>query len=158
MEDRAKLVELITSQQVVNAEFYNSLRVHTPLLSKLMMDKFKHFLNDEYWTDLERQTMLMKFLEDQSDIEVIKEILEYTQGCDRKDDYTKIIMEWTFHNSEKIIKSNLAKVDGSALCGKKQKTNKLSTPSDLTETVMEGLIALTAELLGEDLDDGNEKD
>ena len=147
MNEREKLVELVTSQQVVNAEFYNALRQSTPLLSKLMMDKFKNFLNDQYFTDIERQTMLMKFLESQTDIDVIKEILIHTEKCDCKDDYTKIIMEWTYHNSENIVKQNLAKVDGSMLYGKKSRQTKLEKPSDMTEAVLEGLLEITSQLI-----------
>ena len=153
MNEREKLVELVTSQQVVNAEFYNALRQSTPLLSKLMMDKFKNFLNDQYFTDIERQTMLMKFLETQTDIDVIKEILSHTQNCECKDDYIKIIMEWTFHNSENIVKQNLAKVDGSMLYGKKSRQTKIETPSDITETVLDGLIEITSQLIEGDDDE-----
>ena len=153
MNEREKLVELVTSQQVVNAEFYNALRQSTPLLSKLMMDKFKNFLNDQYFTDIERQTMLMKFLETQNDIDVIKDILSHIQNCECKDDYTKIIMEWTFHNSENIVKQNLAKVDGSMLYGKKSRQTKIETPSDITETVLDGLIEITSQLIEGDDDE-----
>ena len=95
----------------------------------------------------------MKFLETQNDIDVIKDILSHTQNCECKDDYTKIIMEWTFHNSENIVKQNLAKVDGSMLYGKKSRQTKIETPSDLTETVLDGLIEITSQLIEGD-DDG----
>jgi hypothetical protein len=151
--EREKLIELVTSQQVVNAEFYNALRESTPMLSKLMLEKFKNFLNDEYFTDLERQTMLMKFLESQDDIDVVKEILSHTEKCDCKDDYTKIIMEWTFHNSEDIVKQNLAKVDGAMLYGKKSRQTKIEKPADITEAVLQGLIEITSHLIDEGDDD-----
>ena len=76
MDDgREQMVELITSQQVVNGEFYNSLSQYSPMLAKMMLDKFKDYLNDQYFTPMERQTLLMKFFESQENIDVVKEIL-----------------------------------------------------------------------------------
>ena len=154
MNEREKLIEMITSQQVVNAELYNPLCQNAPLLSKMMLDKFKAFLNDNYFTDIERQTMLMTFFEKQTNLEIIREILKYIQTCDLKDDYTKIIMEWSYHNSEDIVKQNLAKVDGSKLYDLKPKQDKLEKPVDLTEDFIQNLLDLTAELL----DNGGEEE
>ena len=140
-------MELMASQQVVNAEFYNSLCQQNPMLSKLMWDKFKTFLDDDYFTDLERQTMLIKFFEEQTDLNLTEEILSHVQNCECKEDYTKIILEWSFHNSENIKQSNLAKVDGAALCSSKQRAKKLQKPADLTNEVMDNILALTLNML-----------
>lgn len=143
--DRDKAIELLTSHQVASAEFYNALRISSPMLSKLMMDKFKAFLNDTYFTDIERQTMLMKFFEEQTNNDVLQEVLTHIQECECKDDYTKLIMEWMYHNSDEIIRRNLAKVDGVGLCDYKQK-KKLVKPAELTEDFIKGLIELTAQI------------
>lgn len=153
-KEREKLVELVASQQVVNAELYNSVKQQTPLLSKLMLDKFKNFLNDKYFTDIERQTMLMTFFEEHTDIDLVQDILKYVEDCECKDDYTKIIMEWTYHNSEDIVKKNLAKVDGASLCDVKKKSNKLSIPNKATDTLLQGIFDLTINLLDNDDDEG----
>ena len=125
LNERNKLVELMASQQVVNAEFYNSLIQQNPVLAKLMLDKFKTFLDDDYFTDLERQTLLIKFFEEQTDSDLQKEILLHIENCECKEDYTKIILEWAFHNSDLIRQNNLAKYDGASLCSDKQRTKKL---------------------------------
>ena len=158
MDDRKKLIELITSQQVTNAEFYNQLCKSTPLLSKLMMDKFKQFLDDTYFTDLERQTMFMTFLEKQTNIDIIQEVLDHVQNCDCKDDYTQVIMEWTYHNSDSIVQRNLEKVDGAGLYGRRKRVNKLVKPETLTDQVLEDMIALTTDLIDMENGDGGEDD
>ena len=55
MGDRDKLIELMASQQIINAEFCNNLHKQNPLLFNLMWEKFKAFLTDSYFTDFERQ-------------------------------------------------------------------------------------------------------
>ena len=166
MSEREKSIEFLISQQVVNAEFYNTVCQQVPLLSKFMMDKFKSFLSDTYFTDLERQTMLMQFFEKQTNIDIIKEIVDYVQGCECKDDYTKVVLEWSYHNSEKIIKSNLAKVDGAFLYGKKRKNSSSSTsslsnginriikPQSISEAILDSLSTLNIELIASDEDGG----
>lgn len=150
MEDRAKLVELVTSQQVTDAAFFNELRKTTPLLAELMLDKFKSFLSDPYFTDIERQTTLMKYLEEQTDVDLNKDILKHIENSPCKDDYTKIIMEWTFHNSDNIINSNLAKFDGVGLLDKKPKYNRLEVNTDLTREVLTNLVDNLLSAEGED--------
>lgn len=147
-EDREQMVEFVTSQQVVNGEFYSSLTQYSPMLAKMMLDKFKDFLNDSYFTSMERQTLLMKFFENHDNIDIIKEILEFIQKCERKEDYTKIVMEYMYHNSEDIIKANLAKVDGVHLYEKKQK-NKIKI-KDPTDDFVQNLLEITKNFL-----DGN---
>lgn len=150
MEDREKIIELVTSQQVTNAEFFNAVKESTPLLAELMMDKFKSFLNDPYFTDLERQTTLMKYFEEQKDTESIKDILSFLEESPCKDDYTKIIMEWTYHNSEDIVKRNLARFDGAGLYGKKPKYNKLEKPVEITEEVLQNLVENVLNIMQKD--------
>lgn len=140
-------MELMASQQVVNAEFYNSLCQQNPILSKLMWEKFKLFLEDDYFTDLERQTILIKFFEEQTNLELTKEILSHVQSCECKEDYTKIVLEWAFHNSDLIKQNNLAKVDGVGLCMGKQKTKKLQKPADLTDELMDNILSLTLNMM-----------
>lgn len=150
-ENREQMVELITSQQVVNGEFYNSLTQFSPMLAKMMLDKFKDYLNDEYFTPMERQTLLMKFFENQENIDITKEILEYIQKCDTKNDYTKIVMEYLYHNSEDIIKANLAKVDGVQLYqNRPEEKLKLKDPTD---EFIQNLVDITKNLI--DGNDGN---
>ena len=165
MSEREKSIEFLISQQVVNAEFYNTVCQQTPLLSKLMMDKFKTFLDDTYFTDLERQTMLMQFFEKHTNIDIIKEIVDYVQNCECKDDYTKVVLEWSYHNSEKIVKLNLAKVDGAFLYGKRRSNlgnsnnnivNRIVKPPSISETLLDSLNPLNIEYIDEEDDNGGD--
>lgn len=157
LNEREKLVEIMTSQQVVNSEFFQAVREQNPLLSKLMLNKFKAFLVDDYFTDFERQTMLIRFFEDEPDINLVKEIITLVKDCEQKEDYSEIIMEWTYHNSEHIKQQNLAKLDAAALCDAKEKTNRIKRPTDMTDAILEGLLQLTSGILGSG-DEGPEEE
>lgn len=151
MGDRDKLIELMASQQIINAEFCNNLHKQNPLLFNLMWEKFKAFLTDSYFTDFERQTVLIKFFQEQTDIDLAKEIISHIENSEQKDDYTKVILEWSYHNSELIKQKNLAKVDGVGLCGSKQKITKLKKPDDLTDAVLDEILSLTVGMLPPDM-------
>jgi len=155
-EEREQLIEVITSTQVANAELFTGIRKESPMLAKFMLDKFKQFLGDTNLTSMERQTILMKFFEEHKDYELLSEIIQHIDTLECKGDYTKIIMEWTFHNSENIVKSNLAKVDGAMLALTKEKEEikpKLVKGSD---DFINQLIQLTMDALnnGGDIEDG----
>ena len=119
-ERREQLIQILTSTQLVNTNVYNILKQQNPLLAKLMLDKFKALLVNSDISDIERQTLLIGFLESQKDYSVIKDILEHIHNCELKDDYNAIIMEWTYHNTDTIIRNNLKTVDGVGLCETRQ--------------------------------------
>ena len=54
----------------------------------------------------------MKFLMEQTNYDVVHEVMEYIDGCDLKKDYSVIVMEWTLHNSQDIMEQVLQTCDG----------------------------------------------
>ena len=147
-EEREQLIEVITSTQVADSKLFNGIRKESPLLARFMLDKFKQFLGDCNLTSMERQTILMKFFEEHKDYELLSEIIQHIDTLECKDDYTKIIMEWTFHNSENIVKSNLAKCDGAMLALRKEpeEPKKLNNKKE-TEDFINSIISVTLEAM-----------
>lgn len=158
-EDREKTLELITATQVAMAKLYYTIMEENPLLAKLMMDKLKSFLNNDYFATMERQTILMRFLEEHTNMDVINEVLQFIDKCELKQDYYTIITEWTFHNSENIIQHNLAKYDGSLLCvSRKNKQPQFKAIEiDGTDQFVQAILQITQDLLLDD-DDGEDDD
>lgn len=111
-EDREELIQVVTATQVANAKLYNNILKENALWAKYMMDKFKEFLSNDNITSLERQSLLMKFLMEQTQYDVIHQVLEYIDTCDLKEDYSVIVMEWTLHNSKNITEQLLDTCDG----------------------------------------------
>ena len=150
LNDREQMIELVISQQVVTADFYNSIKNASPPLAKMMLDKFKEFLKDDYFTSFERQSLLMQFFEEHNNLDTIEEVLNSINDSEQKEDYTKVIMEWTYAKSDDIRRQNLAKVDGKYLCdAKSPKTVKLQKPNAAKEFIQK-LVDLS---LNEDGDD-----
>lgn len=114
-EKRKQEIELITSLQVATAKIFDTVRRDNPLLAKFMMDNFKSFLSKSYFESIERQSILIQFLQDQKDLEIIHEVLEFIDSCELKQDYTEIILEWTYHNGDNIRNFYLSKYDGALL-------------------------------------------
>lgn len=156
MDDREQAIELITATQVAMADLYYSVMEENPMLAKLMMDKMKSFLSNPEITAMERQTVLMRFLEEHTNMEVIHEVLDYIKDCDLKEDYTAIIMEWNFHKTEDIKKYYLAKYDGSLLSLDKKNPKPNFKPQEIsgTDKFVQAILQITTQLLGEDGDDG----
>lgn len=159
-EHRERTIELLTATQVAMAELYYNIMQDNPLLAKLMMDKLKAFLGNDYFATMERQTILMRFLEEHTNMEVIQDVLNYVKTCSLKSDYTTIIMEWTFHNSENIVKQALAKYDGSLLCLKKQNPppqfKRLSANS--TDEFVQAILQISSQVLADNEDDDGDDD
>ena len=136
--DREQLIEIMTAAQVCNKALYEVILQQSPLLAKFMMDKFKAFLNDEYITDIERQTLFMKFLQSHDNYEIIRDVLEFVQNeCDLNSDYTQVIMEWTYHNSESLLYQSLDKYDGRELAQPIKTDNYLDLP--ITHKILNAL-------------------
>ena len=74
-QDRELTLELITATQVADAKLFYAVQQENALLAKLMMDKLKAFLNNDYFATIERQTVLMRFLEEHDNWEVIQDLL-----------------------------------------------------------------------------------
>ena len=74
-EDREQTIELLTATQVAMADLYYSIMEENPMLAKLMMDKMKSFLTKDCYAAMERQTVLMRFLQEHTDLDVIHEVL-----------------------------------------------------------------------------------
>ena len=141
-QSREQLIQIITSTQVVDAKLFNRTRQENPMLAKLMFNKFKKFLVNDTVTDIERQTMLIRFLETQGDFGLVTEIIRYLQTCPLQEDYKEIIMEWTYHNSDLIRKHLLHAVDGVGLADTRQPEGlKLSKPPTVQqESILNDLI------------------
>ena len=141
-QSREQLIQIITSTQVVDAKLFNRTRQENPMLAKLMFNKFKKFLVNDTVTDIERQTMLIRFLETQGDFGLVSEIIRYLQTCPLQEDYKEIIMEWTYHNSDLIRKHLLQAVDGVGLADTRQPEGlKLSKPPAVQqESILNDLI------------------
>ena len=157
-QDRELTLELITETQVSDAKLFYAVQQENALLAKLMMDKLKAFLNNDYFATIERQTVLMRFLEEHDNWEVIQDLLNNIKQCDLKDDYTTIIMEWTFHNNERIKTYELAKYDGSVLSLSRVTPPPDFRPHDSTQNFVQSIVQITTQLL-QDLgidDDGEE--
>lgn len=143
-EDRDQTIEIITAAQVVNASLFYDIKQESPLLAKLMMDKLKLFLTKDCYSCMERQTILMKFLQEHTDLDVIHEVLDYVNNSEFKEDYTTIIMEWTYHNTDKIKKHYLAKCDGTLLCMPKNNTVPIfkKDKADATEEYVNAILQI----------------
>lgn len=161
-EDRELTLELLTATQVADAKLFYSVRKENALLAKLMMDKLKAFLDNDYFATIERQTILMRFLEEHDDWEVIQDLLKHLQKSELKDDYTTIIMEWTYHNNETIKTYELAKYDGSILSMSKTNPPPQFRHVDVngTENFVQSILQITTQLLedlGADKEDDDEE-
>lgn len=156
-EEREQLIEVITSTQVADSKLFNGIRKESPMLASFMLDKFKQFLGDVNLTSMERQTILMKFFEEHKDYELLSEIIQHIDTLECKDDYIKIIMEWTFHNSENIVKCNLAKCDGAMLAlSKDDKEPKKISNKKQTEDFINSIISVTLEAMQNGIDNGDD--
>ena len=156
MNDREQAIELITATQVATADLYYAVMEENPMLAKLMMDKMKSFLSNSEITAMERQTVLMRFLEEHTNMDVIHEVLDSINNSELKDDYSTIIMEWSYHNNEDIKKYYLAKYDGSVLSLSKQnpKPNFNKSEKIGTDEFVKAILQITTQLL----DDGGENE
>ena len=159
-EDRELTLQLLTATQVTDAKLFYSVLKDNALLAKFMMDKLKDFLCNPYFATIERQTILMRFLEEHTDWDVIQEILKTVNECELKHDYITIVMEWTFHNNDNIKKHTLSKYDGSVLG-----MNKSTPPpqfrhidANSTQNFVQSILQITTQLLQDlgDVDDEEE--
>lgn len=163
-EDRETTLQMFTAIQVADAEFYTQVYENTPMIAKLMMDKFKEFMENDYFTALERQTVLIKFLECQNIVEIVQEVLKFVENCELKQDYEAIILEWLYHNSEDIIQTNLARVDGEFLCLSKEENkvilSGIGKPTEKEQAIMNNLTKLLKDAFKNskfgDIDNGEE--
>ena len=109
-DDKNKIYNIAAA--VADASYYNTIFATHPLYAKLLMDNFKSFLNDSSFTAIERQGLLIQFLETSKILEPVQDIISELQYSPLKKDYDAIILEWIYNNSEKLVASNLYKYDG----------------------------------------------
>ena len=160
-QDREQLIQIVTSTQLVNTDVYNEVKQQNPMLAKFMLDKFKALLNNSDITDIERQTLFIRFLETQQDYSVIKDILSYIDTCELKLDYSAIIMEWTYHNTDLIIQNNLKSVDAVGLCEKRnpQKSPLIEVVDvEVEDNVLTQFIDKLLAELGDEIQDDEDSD
>lgn len=156
MDDREQAIELVTATQVAMADLYYAVMEENPMLAKLMMDKMKSFLSNNEVTAMERQTVLMRFLEEHTNMDVIHEVLNTIENSPLKEDYSAIVMEWNYHNTEDIKKYYLAKYDGSLLSLNKKNPKPNFKKQDIkgTDEFVKAILQITTQLL----DDGGENE
>ena len=109
--ERDSILRLTTSNQVVNADFFNEVCHASPFVASMMFEKFKEFLDDDYFTDIERQALLLKFFEGQDNLELVREVLNCCNNSRLKKDYLRIIFEWTYRVSDDLLENTLSKYD-----------------------------------------------
>lgn len=143
MSKRDSIIRLSITSQVINTSLFNNIRVNEPLVASLMLDKFKEFLDDLYFTDIERQIILIKFLRNEKDIDTIRNILNFVKNCELKKDYEVIIMEWNLNKSDFIRYCNLEPLDGFALSYSKEQNDKvLSSRKEFKQHILDTIIDL----------------
>ena len=157
MDEREQAIELITATQVATADLYYAVMEENPMLAKLMMDKMKSFLSNEEVTPMERQTVLMRFLEEHTNMDVIHEVLSSIDNSPLKEDYSAIIMEWNYHNTDVIKGYYLAKYDGSVLSLNKENPKPFfkKKKEASTDQFVQAILQITQQLLG-DSDEGDD--
>ena len=145
MEDRYSIIRARVACEIVNnKDLIEDLLIKEPLLAKIMFDKFKEYLNDDFFLDIERQTLFMQFLEHYDNLEIIRDVVKFVQDCNLSEDYTRIIFEWNYKASDFIRKSNLRRYDGFKLSQSKkevqsnikQKDKEKSTYVDYLEDLV----------------------
>ena len=149
-EDREQLIRITTATQVASAKTYSAIMRENPLLAKFMLKKFKEFLEDSEITTLERQTILIKFFMQHTDYDLIQDVITFINTCKLNRDYFEIVTEWTYHNSEKIKKSNLKKYDAELLAETVDpcETGKLKFDST-TDKYVQSIIDITVDNIGD---------
>lgn len=147
-EERNFTVQLVTASQVADVELFTAVSEQNPLLAKLMLDQFKLFLTNEYFTSIERQSILMKFLSEGQQVKLVQQIREYINNSEFKQDYDTIFMEWTFHHSKDLIEIELQKYDGVGLnLTKQEQYTRLHKPSKILEDIPEDVIKTLTSIL-----------
>lgn len=158
-ENRNFTVQLVTASQVADVELYHAVMEQNPLLAKLMLDQFKQFLTNEYFTTIERQSILMKFLGDEQTVKLVQEIREYINNSDFKQDYDTIFMEWTFHHSKDLIEAELQKYDGVGLnLTKHEQYKRLNKPKIVIEDIPEDVIQTLTSILIDNVTNPEDQD
>ena len=141
MSKRDSIIRLSISSQVINTTLFNNIRVSEPLVASLMLNKFKEFLNDTYFTNIERQIILIKFLRNEKDIDTIRDILNFIKTCDLKTDYEIIVMEWNLNKSDFIRYCNLEPLDGFALSYTKEENDRaLNARQEFKQHILDTII------------------
>ena len=114
--ERSSATRLNTAFKILEQDTFYNICENEPFVAQLMLDKFKEFLNDDYFDDIERQIILLKFLQCCYPIEFITDVLDFIQkDCILKDDYNKVILEWNLEYNDYIKNSILQKYDGEEL-------------------------------------------
>lgn len=114
--ERNSATRLNTAFKILEQETFNNLCQNEPFVAQLMINKFKEFLDDDYFDDIERQIILLKFLECCYPLEIITDVLDFIQNdCALKEDYSKVILEWNLQYDDYIKSNILQKYDGEEL-------------------------------------------
>lgn len=141
MNKRDSIIRLSIASQVVNTELFKNIRASEPLVASLMLNKFKEFLDDVYFSDIERQIILVKFLRNETDIDTIRNILNHINNCALNKDYEVIAMEWNLKNSDFIRYCNLEPLDGLALSyTKEQNKEMIDTRKEFKQHILDTIM------------------
>lgn len=126
LNEREAYIRLLNASQIIDKEFFEATYSVQPVAAHLMLRKFKSFLDDATFVDLERQLALIKFLDCEYPFEVTEEIIDFVTNCNLSADYTKIILDWNYQHSEVVKELKLADYDAAefTLSKKQHKTRK----------------------------------
>lgn len=101
MEDnRQATYDILT--KIIDKNFFVNLYEEDSFMASLMLETLKRFLSDSSYTDIERQLYLQTFLTNDYPLEICRDIVSYAKTCPLADDYTRVILEWFYRDSEYI--------------------------------------------------------
>ena len=134
-------------EKVVDKSLFEELYYYEPFVCKLILDKFKSYLEDPDFDTLERQLILFKFLKNNYPLELSREVVKHAQNCPYHEDYNRVIMEWNYSCSDYIKQASLLPYDCAELAFDKetkiaydfhrQKMNKqIDLITDITNSLM----------------------
>ena len=142
-------------EKVVDKSLFEDLYIHEPFVCKLILDKFKTYLEDPEFDKLERQLLLIKFLKNNYPLELSRDVVEYVQNCNYSEDYTRAIMEWNYECSDFIKQYNLRQYDASQLAFDKEMKSAFDFHLKQKNKELDIVTDITKSLLG--MEDNNEK-
>jgi hypothetical protein len=103
------------SKKIASEPLFSDLYAEQPFYAVTMLEKLKEFLEMDFYDVVERQLLLHSILTTQTNIQLIREIIDFCNNCSKCEDYHKVIMEWTYRNSEMITFTYLNELDAKEL-------------------------------------------
>lgn len=115
MLDNNSVVCYTIARKLAGEPAFSALYEEQPFHASLLLEKFKEFLDSDKFVAVERQLILYTTLTVQPNKELVRELINFCNECKNKDDYRRVVMEWTFHHSERITNEILSALDADEL-------------------------------------------